>query len=326
MRFIPLDLKVLRLPAIDAPSRIPAYEQLRKLPRLSFQLHVQRLHMIQIDMRIAHRVYERAGYEIAHMRQHVRQQSVRSDVEGYTEAHVARPLIELTRKSTFRFRRRGCRRPSRVSVLCRLLGGWRRAWERNVKLGKHMARRQGHLPEIRRVPRAQDDSAVVRLVLQFFDHLSQLVNALARVVRLRIHILGSEVAPLKAVDGAEVSLRPISEADGVEVSTGAVAVPYFDAGGGEGDGGGGARDKPEEFGDDGAEEDAFGGQKGEDADWGGGRVGGVGGAREGEAERGGGEEGEGAGAGSVCGTTSVPSGQKVDAGNGAPVWAMFAFR
>ena len=50
----------------------------------------------------------------------------------------------------------------------------------------------------------------------------------------------------------------MGEAHAVEVFAGAVPVPDFDAGGREGEGGGGAGDEPEEFGDDGAEEDAFG--------------------------------------------------------------------
>lgn len=63
--------------------------------------------------------------------------------------------------------------------------------------------------------------------------------------------------PLEPVHGAEVAFRAVRKADAVEVGAGGVAVPDFDAGGGEGEGGGRAGDEPEEFGDDGAEEDAF---------------------------------------------------------------------
>lgn len=109
------------------------------------------------------------------------------------------------------------------------------------------------------------------------------------------------MAPLKAVDGTQVADVAVGEADSVEVFAGGVAVPDFDAGGGQGQGGGAAGDEPEEFGDNGAKEDAFGGEEGED---GSGGVGGVeGGAGEGEAEGGGGEEGEGACSGSVDGVS-----------------------
>ena len=54
----------------------------------------------------------------------------------------------------------------------------------------------------------------------------------------------------------------MGKAYAVEVFAGAISVPDFDAGGREWEGGCGARNEPEEFGDDGAEEDAFGGEDG----------------------------------------------------------------
>lgn len=54
------------------------------------------------------------------------------------------------------------------------------------------------------------------------------------------------------------------QADGVEVLARPVAVPDLDAGGGEGQRGGGAGDEPEEFGDDGPQEDAFRREEGQD--------------------------------------------------------------
>jgi len=111
------------------------------------------------------------------------------------------------------------------------------------------------------------------------------------------------MAPLKAVDGAEVADFAVGETDAVEVFTGGVAVPDFYTGGGEGEGGGAAGDEPEELGDDSAEEDAFSGEEGED---GSGGLGGVGGGPgEGEAEGGGGEDGKGACSGSMVELVAV---------------------
>lgn len=67
------------------------------------------------------------------------------------------------------------------------------------------------------------------------------------------------MSPLEAVHGTEIADFTVGEANAVEVGAGAVAVPDLDAGGGEGEGGGVAGDEPEEFVDDGAGEDAFGG-------------------------------------------------------------------
>ena len=90
------------------------------------------------------------------------------------------------------------------------------------------------------------------------NHVRQLVDALAGIVRSGVLVLGAEVAPLEAVHRAQVAFLSVREADAVEEGTGAVAVPDLDALGRERFGGGVAADEPEEFGDDGAEEDAFG--------------------------------------------------------------------
>lgn len=67
------------------------------------------------------------------------------------------------------------------------------------------------------------------------------------------------MSPLEAVHGAQVADFPVRETDFVEVFARAVAVPDFDPRFAEGYGGGRAGDEPEEFGEDGAQEDAFGG-------------------------------------------------------------------
>lgn len=56
----------------------------------------------------------------------------------------------------------------------------------------------------------------------------------------------------------------MGEAIGVEKVAGAITVPDLDSLGGQWERGGAACDEPEEFGDDGAEEDTFGGEKRED--------------------------------------------------------------
>lgn len=72
------------------------------------------------------------------------------------------------------------------------------------------------------------------------------------------------MAPLEAVDRTKVTLRALCEPDAIEIGTRSIAVPDLDAGFGEGEGGGRAADEPEEFGEDGAEEDALGCEERED--------------------------------------------------------------
>lgn len=162
---------------------------------------------------------------------------------------------------------------------------------RHVKLRKHVTRRQRHLAQIRGVPRAQDDAAVVRVRAQLVHHLGELVDALARVVGGGIDVRGAKVAPLEPVDGAQVALGAVPEPCGVEEGARAVAVPDLDALLAEGQRRGRARDEPEELGEDGLVEDALGGQEGVERR--------AGGGVEGEFERARGKEGVGACASSV---------------------------
>jgi hypothetical protein len=65
-----------------------------------------------------------------------------------------------------------------------------------------MARREGHLLQVGRVPGAEDDTAIVGVVPQLVDDLGELVDTLARIVGLRVYVFGTKVPPLKPVDGA----------------------------------------------------------------------------------------------------------------------------
>ena len=85
-----------------------------------------------------------------------------------------------------------------------------------------------------------------------------MIDTLPRIIRLRIYILRAKMPPLEAIDRSQVPFFTVGKADAVEVFAGAISVPDFYPGRREGEGGCGARNEPEEFGDDGAEEDAFG--------------------------------------------------------------------
>lgn len=51
--------------------------------------------MIQIDMRIPHRMRKSPRRQIAHVRQHMRQQRITRDIERHSQTHIAAPLIQL---------------------------------------------------------------------------------------------------------------------------------------------------------------------------------------------------------------------------------------
>lgn len=89
MRLISLYLKVLSLPPINTSFMVVQNVEIWEIPRYSLQLYLQCIHMIQIHMGVSHRMDESSGSQIAHIRKHVRQQSVRGDVERDTESHIA---------------------------------------------------------------------------------------------------------------------------------------------------------------------------------------------------------------------------------------------
>ena len=100
MRLIPLYHKILRLPPINTtplliPTRPVNNLQLRERARLARQLRLERRHVVQVHVGVAHDVGQAAGHQPAHVREHVRQQRVAGDVEGHAQAHVAGALVEL---------------------------------------------------------------------------------------------------------------------------------------------------------------------------------------------------------------------------------------
>lgn len=136
----------------------------------------------------------------------------------------------------------------------------------DVKLGKHVARWEDHLLQIGGVPGRKDQTTIVWVGAQLVNNLGELVDSLARVVRLGVDVLGAKVPPLEAIHGTEVADLAVVEAEVVEELARAIAVPDLDAGLAKAGGGGVALNEPEELGDNGAGKDAFGGKEGED--WG----------------------------------------------------------
>lgn len=248
MGVVTLDHEVLDLPAIDAATLLPRNLQLGEWPRLTLQLCLESVDVIDVDVCVSHDVGKASGHQIADVSEHVREQRIAGDVEGDAKAHVAGALVQLAVEVALWlvfFRGfSGANAPSASGV-------------RDVELGKHVAGRQGHALEVSRIPGAEDHSPVVRVGAKLVDDLGQLVDALAGVVCLCVDVLGAKVSPLEAVDGAQVTDLAVGQADAVEELAGPIAVPDLDADVVEGEGGCVALDEPEELGDDGTEEDPF---------------------------------------------------------------------
>jgi hypothetical protein len=220
VRVIVLDDKVVGLPAVNAAASLPLDLEPGELARLARELLPQGVHVVHVDVRVAHDVRQAARHQTCDVRNHVGEQGVAGNVEGHAQAHVAGALVQLAVQVALRL----CLSITIAGSVCR-----GRPRVRDVKLGKHVARRQGHLLDVGRVPGAQDDAAVVGVVAQLVDDLGELVDALARVVGARVRVLGAKVPPLEAVDGAQVAHLAVRQAGPVEELARPVAVPDLDA-------------------------------------------------------------------------------------------------
>lgn len=222
MRLVAHDLEFLQLPPVHLSTTpvVTLDVQGRELARVTLQLLLERVDVVQVDVRVAHGVDQFAGDEVARVGEHVRQKGVTCNVERHAQTHVARSLVQDARQVSFclcllwtvfcRGSRRLC-----LTLLLRRRGkslfASRGVRVTHVELSKHVARREGHEFQVGHVPGAEDDAAVVRVGLEFAHDLGDLIDTLVRVVRVAIFVRGAEVAPLETVDGTQIPFFAVRE-------------------------------------------------------------------------------------------------------------------
>lgn len=165
------------------------------------ELLLQWLYVVRVDVGITESVDELTSLQSTDLGKHAGQKCVARDVEGDTEAQVARTLIHLAAEL--------------------VVGG-------DVELGQDVARRKRHLGEGRWIPSGHQNPTTGWITFQLIDNGLKLVNSLSLVVVMHRTVLSSEVAPLEAIDWAKVPLLAISQAPAVEELTRRIAVPNSD--------------------------------------------------------------------------------------------------
>lgn len=115
-------------------------------------------------------MHELAGPQAGRLRDHHRQQRIRSDIERHAEKNVRAALVKLTGEFAVR----------------------------HVELEQRMARRQRHPIDLGHVPRADDQPARVRIAADLVDHLRDLVDMAA--------VRRGPTAPLVSVNRSEVAV------------------------------------------------------------------------------------------------------------------------
>ena len=79
-----------------------------------------------------------------------------------------------------------------------------------------MTRREGHLVKIGGVPGGHDDPPVFRTVLDLAYAIGELIDTLSGIVGVHVDVLGTKVAPLKAVHRPKVAFFTVAEAAGIQ--------------------------------------------------------------------------------------------------------------
>jgi hypothetical protein len=90
-----------------------------------------------------------------------------------------------------------------------------------------MTRRQSHKLQILWIPRTQDNPPVIRVVLQLMNHLRQLIDTLASIIRLGIDILCAEMPPLEPVDRTKITDCAVGDSNAVKIFAGSISISYF---------------------------------------------------------------------------------------------------
>ena len=71
-----------------------------QIARAALKLRARLVNMIEIEMRVAQRMHEITGFQIAHLRQHLRQQRIGSNIERHAKENISRTFKTLDRKSS----------------------------------------------------------------------------------------------------------------------------------------------------------------------------------------------------------------------------------
>jgi hypothetical protein len=88
-----------------------------------------------------------------------------------------------------------------------------------------VARREGHLIQVGWIPRRHDDAPILWIINNLVNAILQLIDTFTRVIGVHVHILGSEVTPLKAIDWSEISLFTMAQASGLKKFLRAISIP-----------------------------------------------------------------------------------------------------
>ncbi len=137
---------------------------------LSCKLQPCLLQVVEVEVSVARSMNEFATLQARHLRHHLQQQSIGSNIKRHAKESVCRPLVELQRQLAIGY----------------------------VKLKKAMAGRQRHLVDVSRIPSRDNHPAGVGIVLYHIHHLGYLVDSTPFIIGPR--------APLRTIEWPKLAI------------------------------------------------------------------------------------------------------------------------
>jgi hypothetical protein len=173
MGIVANQFKILELEFVDFFHRRIQFH-LRQRTRLARELQLRLLDVVLVEMQIAEGVDEIAGLQAADLRDHQREQRVTRDVERHAQENIRAALVKLAAEFAIA----------------------------HVKLEQRVARRQRHLPDFTRIPRADNMPPAVGILFDLLDDLVNLIEGPS--------VGRAPVAPLRTINAAQaaVLVRP----------------------------------------------------------------------------------------------------------------------
>ena len=130
--------------------------------RLTRELELGLLDMVQIEVGVARGVDEVARTESRDLCHHLKQQSIGRNIERYAQEGVCRALVELQREASLGI--------GSVGIV-------------DIELEDGVTRGQRHLVDLSHIPRRDNHATGVGIVLQLIEHILYLVDSTAIIIR-----------------------------------------------------------------------------------------------------------------------------------------------
>mmetsp|Transcript_9406 Transcript_9406/g.22222 ORF Transcript_9406/g.22222 Transcript_9406/m.22222 type:complete len:465 (-) Transcript_9406:138-1532(-) len=177
-------------------------ENLGKGSWCALQLFLEWFHVIQVHVGISQGMYQVSRLASRHVGHQVGEQGIGGNVKGNSQSHVGRTLVHVT--GNF------------------ILFGI------HVELAQQMTGRECHFLQSGWIPSAHENPTIFWIVANLVNAVGQLIDTLTFVISVHVLVFGPKMPPLKAIDGSQVTLLPVSQSTLFQEFLAGIAIPNMD--------------------------------------------------------------------------------------------------